>query len=71
MIREMISFMSYKKYILLLFNVNKLMSHEVAFNELIEKKKKKNTTWSNTMLDCERSVSRRTLFMDENSDRSH
>jgi hypothetical protein len=34
--------------------------HEVAFNELI----------SNTMLDYERSVNR-TLFMDENSDRSH
>ena len=32
--------------------------------------KEKNTTWSNTMLDCERSVSR-TLFMDQNSDRSH
>jgi hypothetical protein len=44
--------------------------HEVAFNELIENLKKKNTLWSNTMLDCERSVSR-TLFMDENSDRSH
>ena len=44
--------------------------HEVAFNELIENLKEKNTTWSNTMLDCERSVSR-TLFMDENSDRSH
>jgi hypothetical protein len=40
--------------------------HEVAFNELIENLKEKNTTWSNTMLDCERSV-----FMDENSDRSH
>ena len=45
--------------------------HTVAFNELIENLKEKNTTWSNTMLDCERSVSRRTLFMDENSDRSH
>ena len=44
--------------------------HEVAFNELIENLKKRNTLWSNTMLDCERSVSR-TLFMDENSDRSH
>ena len=32
--------------------------------------KKRNTIWSNTMLDCERSVTR-TLFMDENSDRSH
>jgi hypothetical protein len=41
--------------------------HEVAFNELIENLKEKNTTWSKTMLDCERSVSR-TLFMDENSD---
>jgi hypothetical protein len=30
----------------------------------------RNTLWSNTMLDCERSVNR-TLFMDENSDRSH
>ena len=38
--------------------------HEVAFNELIENLKEKNTTWSNTMLDCERSVSR-TLFMDD------
>jgi hypothetical protein len=38
--------------------------------ELIENLKEKNTTWSNTMLDCERSVSR-TLFLDENSDRSH
>ena len=37
---------------------------------LIENLKEKNTTWSNTMLDCERSVSR-TLFMDENSDRNH
>ena len=44
--------------------------HEVAFHELIENLKKKNTIWSNTMLDCERSVTR-TLFMDENSDRSH
>ena len=44
--------------------------HEVAFNELIENLKKRNTIWSNTMLDCERSVTR-TLFMDENSDRSH
>ena len=44
--------------------------HTVAFNELIENLKEKNTTWSNTMLDCECSVSR-TLFMDENSDRSH
>jgi lipoate synthase len=44
--------------------------HTVAFNELIENLKEKNTTWSNTMLNCERSVSR-TLFMDENSDRSH
>ena len=44
--------------------------HTVAFNELIENLKEKNTTWSNTMLDCERSVSR-TLFMDENSDRIH
>ena len=44
--------------------------HTVAFNELIENLKETNTTWSNTMLDCERSVSR-TLFMDENSDRSH
>ena len=44
--------------------------HEVAFNELIENLKKRNTLWSNTMLDCERSVNR-TLFMDENSDRSH
>ena len=33
--------------------------HEVAY-----------ILWSNTMLDCERSVTR-TLFMDENSDRSH
>jgi hypothetical protein len=41
--------------------------HEVAFNELIENLKKKNTIWSNTMLVCVRSVSR-TLFMDENSD---
>ena len=31
-----------------------------------ENLKKKNTIWSNTMLDCERSVTR-TLFMDENS----
>ena len=45
--------------------------HEVAFNELIENlKKKRNTLWSNTMLDGERSVTR-TLFMDENSDRNH
>ena len=44
--------------------------HEVAFNELIENLKERNTLWSNTMLDCERSVNR-TLFMDENSDRSH
>ena len=44
--------------------------HEVAFNELIENLKKRNTLWSNTMLDYERSVNR-TLFMDENSDRSH
>ena len=44
--------------------------HEVAFNELIENLKKRNTIWSNTMLDYERSVTR-TLFMDENSDRSH
>ena len=45
--------------------------HEVAFNELIENLKKRNTLWSNTiMLDCEPSVTR-TLFMDENSDRSH
>ena len=44
--------------------------HEVAFNELIENLKKRNTIWSNTMLDCERSVTR-TLFMDENSDRNH
>ena len=43
---------------------------EVAFNELIENLKERNTLWSNTMLNCERSVSR-TLFMDENSDRSH
>ena len=40
---------------------------KVAFNELIKNLKEKNTTWSNTMLDCERSVNR-TLFMDENSD---
>ncbi len=44
--------------------------HEVAFNELIENLKKRNTIWSNTMPDCERSVTR-TLFMDENSDRNH
>ena len=44
--------------------------HEVAFNELIENLKKRNTIWSNTMLECERSVTR-TLFMDENSDRNH
>ena len=44
--------------------------HEVAFNELIENLKKRNTIWSNTMLDRERSVTR-TLFMDDNSDRSH
>ena len=44
--------------------------HEVAFNELIENLTKRNTIWSNTMLDYERSVTR-TLFMDENSDRSH
>ena len=37
---------------------------------VIENLKKRNTLWSNTMLDCERSVTR-TLFMDENSDRSH
>ena len=40
--------------------------HEVAFNELIENLKERNTH----LLDCERSVNR-TLFMDENSDRSH
>ena len=28
--------------------------HKVAFNKLIENLKKKNTIWSNTMLDCER-----------------
>ena len=44
--------------------------HEVAFNELIENLKKRNTIWSNTMPDCERSVTR-TLSMDENSDRNH
>ena len=45
--------------------------HTDAFNELIENLKEKNTTWSKTMLNCERSVSR-TLFMDdENSDRGH
>ena len=44
--------------------------HEAAFNELIENLKERNTLWSNTMLDCDRSVNR-TLFMDENSDRSH
>ena len=44
--------------------------HTDAFNELIENLKEKNTTWSKTMLNYERSVSR-TLFMDENSDRSH
>jgi hypothetical protein len=44
--------------------------HEVAFNELIENLKERNTIWSNTMHDCERSVTR-TLFMDENSDRNH
>ena len=44
--------------------------HEVAFNELIENLKKRNTIWSNTILDGERSVTR-TLFMDENSDRNH
>ena len=43
--------------------------HEVAFNELIENLKERNTIWSN-MLDCERSVTR-ILFMDENSDRNH
>ena len=40
--------------------------HEVAFNELIENLKKRNTLWSNTMLDCERSVTR-TLFTKINS----
>ena len=44
--------------------------HTDAFNELIENLKEKNTTWSKTMLNYERSVSR-TLFMDENSDRDH
>jgi hypothetical protein len=44
--------------------------HTDAFNELIENLKEKNTTWSKTMLNYERSVSR-TLFMDENSDRGH
>ena len=44
--------------------------HTDAFNELIENLMEKNTTWSNTMLNYERSVSR-TLFMDENSDRDH
>ena len=39
--------------------------HEVAFNELIENLKERNTH-----LLGERSVNR-TLFMDENSDRSH
>ena len=39
--------------------------HEVAFNELIE-----NLNERNTHLLGERSVNR-TLFMDENSDRSH
>ena len=53
-----------------IYIVTQLLIHTVAFNELIENLKEKNTTWSNTMLDCERSVSR-TLFMDENSDRSH
>jgi hypothetical protein len=41
--------------------------HTDAFNELIENLKEKNTIWSKTMLNYERSVSR-TLFMDENSD---
>jgi hypothetical protein len=36
--------------------------HEVAFNELIENLKKRNTIWSNTMLDCERSVTKDTLY---------
>ena len=40
--------------------------HEVAFNELIENLKERNTH----LLDCGRSVNR-TLFMDENSDSSH
>jgi hypothetical protein len=44
--------------------------HEVAFNELIENLKKRNTIWSNITPDCERSVTR-TLSMDENSDRNH
>ena len=44
--------------------------HTDAFNELIENLKEKNTTWSKTMFNYERSVSR-TLFMDENSDRGH
>ena len=41
--------------------------HTDAFNELIENLKEKNTTWSKTMFNCERSVSR-TLFVDENSE---
>ena len=45
--------------------------HTEAFNELIENLKEKNSTsWSKTVLNYERSVSR-TLFMDENSDRDH
>ena len=44
--------------------------HTDAFNELIENLKEKNTTWSKTMFNYERSVSR-TLFMKENSDRDH
>jgi hypothetical protein len=44
--------------------------HTDAFNELIENLKEKNTTWSKTMRNYERSVSR-TPFMDENSDRDH
>ena len=41
-----------------------------VFNELIENLKEKNTTWSKTMFNRERSVSR-TLFKHENSDRGH
>ena len=59
-----------KKHIVIIYRfyckVDGTILYEVAFNELIENLKERNTH----LLDCERSVNR-TLFMDENSDRSH